>query len=79
MNTENYLMQLKTGDLDNLSPDTVNSKNKMENAQQHLKTELERKENVEAVYNREKLYSVNLAIGVGALFLYIYKYRATIF
>ena len=73
---ENYLVGLKIQDLANVSGDNPK---KMENAQQHLKTELERKENVEAVYNREKLYAFNLSVGVAAIFFYIYKYKFTLF
>ena len=76
---ENYLVGLKIQDLANVSQSTRDNSKKMENAQQHLKTELERKENVEAVYNREKLYAFNLSVGVAAIFFYIYKYKFTLF
>ncbi len=76
MNTQDYLVGLKTNDLTGLSS---NPKNEMEKSQQHLKTELERKDNVEAVYNREKLYTINLTLGIGAIFFYLYKYKLTLF
>jgi hypothetical protein len=76
MNTSDYLVGLKINDLTGLSGDP---KTKMETSQQHFKTEIERSENVNAVYNREKLYAVNLTLGIGAVFFYLYKYKFSVF
>ena len=78
MNTSDYLVGLKINDLTGLSGDG-DPKTKMEISQQHFKTEIERNENVNAAYNREKLYAVNLTLGVGAVFFYLYKYKLSVF
>lgn len=79
MNTSDYLVGLKINDLSGLIGEPNESKTKMEISQQHFKTEIERNENVNAAYNREKLYAVNLTLGVGAVFFYLYKYKLSVF
>lgn len=74
MNTNNYIVGISKSDL----PAGV-SGTSMENAQMHLKTELERKNNAELEYGQEKLNTINLGIGIGFLFLYFYKYKTAIY
>lgn len=86
MNTSNYISEkntiigIKRSDLpSDTTPTTQTTASSMENAQMHLKTELERKNNAELEYGQEKLNTINLAIGIGALFFYFYKYKSAIY